>query len=57
MKKWILSCSKKAISIDYEEIINSEEEPDFWTCYEIAEKHDCEWFSIYEMGEELHVQP
>ena len=31
MKKWILTCSVDAVEIDYEEIITSDTEPDFWT--------------------------
>lgn len=50
MKKWYIVCSKDAIDIDYEEIIESENEPEFWELYEIAEKHDCEWFACDEIG-------
>lgn len=48
MKKWILTCSKDAIDIDYEEIIESEEEPGFWDCYCIAADHGCDFFTVDE---------
>lgn len=46
MKKWRLVCSTNGIMVDYEEIIESEEEPDFWTCQNIAQNHGCEFFHI-----------
>ncbi len=49
MKNWILECSIDADAIDYEEIIQSETEPDFWTCYYIAQKHGCPWFTVSEL--------
>lgn len=49
MNKWLLTCSVDAIGIDYETIIESDTEPDFWTCYEIANAHGCEWFYITEV--------
>ena len=48
MKKWILTCSIDAIDIDYEEIITSDTEPDFWTCSEIAESHGCDFWTVDE---------
>lgn len=48
MKKWVLTASKDAIDIDYMAILESEKEPDFWTCYELAEKHGCIYFTIEE---------
>lgn len=51
MKKWLLECSIEAIDIDHEEIIESETEPDFWTCYGIATEHDCGFWTISEMEE------
>ena len=50
MNKWRIICSRDADEIDYEEIISSEAEPDFWTCHDIAEKHGCDYF-IVEMVE------
>ena len=49
MKKWSLACSIDGGMIDYEEVIESEKEPDFWTCHEIAEEHDCELWVIEEV--------
>ncbi len=46
MNKWRIICSRDAVEIDYEEIISSEAEPDFWTCHEIAEKHGCAFFDV-----------
>ena len=48
MKKWILVCSIDADNVDYEEEIYSDTEPDYWTCYEIAMNHGCEFFEITE---------
>lgn len=49
MKSWILECSVDADMIDYEEVLQSETEPDFWTCYNIAEAHGCPWFTVSEL--------
>jgi len=49
MKKWILTASVDGIDIDHEEIIESETEPDFWQCYTIAEKHNCDFFTVTEL--------
>ena len=48
MKQWLLTCSIDAVDIDYEQIIESETEPGFWECEEIAEEHGCEWWSLEE---------
>ena len=48
MKTWYLDCSVDATNIDYSEIIQSETEPDFWTCYTIAEDHSCAFFTVSE---------
>ena len=48
-KKWLLNCSIEGIDIDYSTIIESDIEPGFWACYEIAETHNCEFFSIEEI--------
>ena len=48
MKKWILTCSIDAVDIDYEEIITSDTEPDFWTCDEIAQEHGCDFWTVDE---------
>lgn len=52
MKKWILTASKDAIEIDFECIIESDEEPGFWECTEIAQEHGCDWWTICEDIEE-----
>jgi len=52
MKFWLLTASTDGNMVDYEEIIQSESEPDFWTCYELAEKHNCPWFHVDEMEAE-----
>jgi hypothetical protein len=49
MRTWRLTCSIDADNIDYEEIITSETEPDYWTCYAIAEDHGCEFFNVTEV--------
>ena len=46
MNKWRIICSRDAAEIDYEEIISSEAEPNFWACYEIAENHGCAYFDV-----------
>lgn len=51
MKKWLLTASVDGVNIDYEEIIESNDEPGFWTCYEIAEAHGCDFFSVDEITE------
>ena len=49
MKKWNLTCSIDASNIDYETIIESETEPDFWTCQTIAEDHGCSFWTLDEV--------
>ena len=48
MKKWWLIASVDAVNVDYEQEIESETEPDFWTCYEIAQEHGCDFFYVTE---------
>ena len=48
MKKWLLQCSTDGDMVDYDEIIESETEPEYWQCQEIAENHDCELWCIDE---------
>ena len=50
MIKWLLTASADAINIDYETIITSDGEPDFWTCYEIAQAAGCEWWIVENVG-------
>ena len=49
MRTWRLTCSTDAVNIDYEEIIYSDTEPDFWTCHAIAENHGCQFFDVEEV--------
>lgn len=49
--RWLLTMSIDAINIDAEEVIESETEPGFWECVEIARKHGCEWWALERMGE------
>lgn len=51
MKKWIFTASQDATNIDFETIIESDTEPDFWTCYDLATSHECEFFSVSEVTE------
>lgn len=46
IKKWKLTCSIDGINIDYEEIIESNKEPNWWQCQENAEEHRCKLWSI-----------
>lgn len=48
MKKWILTASSDAVNIDFETVIKSRKEPDFWTCYDIATANGCEYFYLTE---------
>jgi len=49
MKTYLLTCSVDGNMVDYEEIIKADSEPDFWTQYEIAEKHGCSFFNCIEI--------
>lgn len=49
MKKWLFTASVDGVSIDFETIIKSDKEPDFWTCYKIAENHNCIFWTIEEI--------
>ena len=46
MKKWLLTCSKDAVDIDFETTISSKTEPEFWDCYDIAMQHGCSFFTV-----------
>lgn len=46
MKKWILTASRDGINVDFETIIESETEPGFWECYELADAAGCTLWSI-----------
>lgn len=49
MKKWILTASTDGNMIDFETVIESDTEPDFWTCYNLAALHECEFFNVTEV--------
>lgn len=49
--KWLLTCSIDAINVDYMEVLESDLEPDFWTCDDIANDHGCEFWTVSEFEE------
>ena len=49
MKKWELTASIDGNMLDYSEILESETEPDFWSCYDIAAAHGCPYFNVSEV--------
>lgn len=49
MKRWLLTCSTDADKIDWTTTIESDTEPDFWTCYDLAAAHGCPFFDITEI--------
>lgn len=49
MKTWELTASIDGVNIDFSTLIDSETEPDFWTCYDIATAHGCTYFCIVEV--------
>lgn len=49
MKKWHFVASRDGAYIDFETILISDTEPDFWTCYDLAALHDCEFFDVREV--------
>ena len=51
MKKWLFTASVDAVDIDFETIIESEEEPGFCECEELAQENGCEWWSVEEYDE------
>lgn len=55
MKKWLIVMSKEAITVDAETIIESPNEPDFWTCQSIADEHGCSFWSVVEMPERVEL--
>lgn len=46
MNKWILECSTDGITVDFSLEIYSKNEPDFWTCYDLAATNFCQFFTI-----------
>lgn len=51
MKKWLIECSTAAIDIDYSTVIESETEPTWCDCENIAREHGCEWWMCEEIKE------
>lgn len=49
MKTWELTASIDGANIDFATLIDSDTEPDFWTCYNIADAHGCPYFSVSEV--------
>ena len=47
--QWLLTASIDGDMVDFETIIEQEKEPDFWQCYDIAQKHNCEFFHIEQL--------
>lgn len=51
MNKWLLMCSKDAVYVDFEQVLESEKEPGFWECENIAKENGCEWWSLERVKE------
>ena len=49
MTKYILTISRDAINIYKEITIKADKEPDFWKCYNLAQKYNCDYFYITEL--------
>ena len=56
MKKWSLVCSKDGNTVDYEQIIMSDTEPDYEECLAIMEAHGCEFFRVDEETERHPIE-
>lgn len=50
--QWLLMCSTDAVYVNFEQVIQSESEPDWWYCQEIAEENGCEWWCLEKLTEE-----
>lgn len=48
MNKYILTMSRDAINIYKEITIDADREPDFWHCYDLVQKYNCDYFYISE---------
>lgn len=51
MKKWILTASIDAVNIDFETVIESDVEPGYWECNDLAASHGCPYWTISELEE------
>ena len=49
MKRYELVCSRDGVGIDCFVTIEAECEPGFWTCYNIAAEHGCDFFTLEEV--------
>lgn len=49
MHTYILQASIDGVSIDYLETIRADAEPDFWSLYNIAAAHGCDFWTIEEV--------
>lgn len=49
--KWLLECSIDAIMVDYSEVLESDGEPGYWVCQEIAEANGCAFWTVSEIEE------
>lgn len=45
-KTYFLTCSVDGVNVDFDMVILSETEPDFWTCEKIAREHGCIFWTI-----------
>lgn len=55
MRKYHFTASTDGNNIDYETVLFAMAEPDFWTCYELAAAHGCNFFTVEEAGENENV--
>ena len=51
-KQWLLTASIDGNLVDFETIIEQENEPDFWTCYDLAQDHGCDFFHVEQLETE-----
>lgn len=49
--KWLIECSRDAVNVDYSEIFESNIRPGEWECYDIANDHGCEFWTVSEFEE------
>ena len=49
MNKYILTLSRDAINIFKEITLKADREPDFWHCYDLAQKYNCDYFYVSEI--------
>lgn len=49
MRKWNLAASVDGVNIDFETTIESETEPGYWECHDLAAANGCEFFTVTEI--------